>query len=305
MRPTLFALTFALAALLAPAVAAAQPIRIVVPAPPGGNLDGSARLLAQKLASVTADTYVVENRPGANTQIGTEAVVRAAADGRTVLFAGTGVIFLPLLQKVSFSPQVDLVPVAQWSSEQYAVVTSADGPVKSVADLAARTGGANCAAYPGVSTIACEQLSARAGGRVATVPFPGISPAVTSVLGGHADILFVNLEPVQKLVAAGKLRVLAQTQGAGLGAPLVGDVWPGFVLEGHAGILAPAGTPEARIRQLNRDINKALADPEVAAHMREGGQDPVGGPPERYAENLKRSVQLYGDLILKLGLGPK
>ncbi|MBI5279046.1 MAG: tripartite tricarboxylate transporter substrate binding protein [Burkholderiales bacterium] len=298
-------------AALAAAPAAAQateprPVRIVVPAPPGGSLDASARLLVQKLSAVTTESYLVENRPGANTQIGTEAVVRAAADGRTLLFAGTGVIFLPLLQKVAFSPMTDLVPVAQWSAEQYVVVTSAAGPLQAVADLAtARPAGLNCAAYPGVSTIACEQLKARLGGRSTTVPFAGIAPAANAVMGGHADVLFVNLEPVHKLITGGRLRVLAQSKGAGFAAPTVAEAWPGFVLEGHAGVLAPAGTPEARIQQLNRDINRALADPEVAAHMREGGQEPVGGTPQRYADNLRRSLQLYGDLIQKLDLGPK
>jgi tripartite-type tricarboxylate transporter receptor subunit TctC len=292
--------------LLPLAVGAQNPVGIVAPAPPGGNLDNGARLLAQRLTEITGEPHVVENRPGANTQIGTEAVVRAAPDGRTMLYAGTGFVLLPHFQKIAFAPLTDLVPVAQVSSDQYLVVVPAASRVMAAGELAqlaaGRPQGINCAAYPGVSTIACAQLKSRLGGQVTTIPYPGLAPALNALLGGHADVMFVNAEPVQKLAAGGKVRVVAQTAGAGHAAPVYADVWPGFVLEGLSGVLVPAGTPPERIRQLNRDINRVLAEPEVAAHMREGGQEPAGGPPQRYAQALQRVAKLYGDIIPALGL---
>ncbi|MES2936182.1 MAG: tripartite tricarboxylate transporter substrate binding protein [Pseudomonadota bacterium] len=288
----------------------ARLVRLVVPAPPGGNLDATARLMAQRLSAVSGETYVVDNRPGANTQIGTEAVVRAPADGYTLLYAGTGVAFLPWVQKVAFSPLADLAPVAQVTLDHYVLAVHANSPAGNLAQLVelarGREGGLNCAAYPGATSIACEQLRARLDGKVTTIPFQGIAPTVNAVLGGHADMLFVNSSAVAKLIATGRMRVLAQTTGAGLaGVPVLTDRWPGFLLEGHSGILAPAGTPAARIRQLNRDINRVLQEPDVLAVLSEGGQDPAGGSPQHYGEVFARTHAQYGAMIQKLNLRPK
>lgn len=308
----------ALLAATGAAAAAAQavdtrPVRVVVPAPPGGNLDNSARALFARLARLGGETFVIDNRPGAGTQIGVEAVVRAPADGRTLLFTGTSVVLLPLTQKVPFAPLEDLAPVVQVSADRMVLVTAAEGPPAHARDLpalaASRPVGLNCAAYPGVSTLGCEQLGARlGGGRMATVPFQGISPAVASVMGGHTDVLFVNFEPVAALVRGGKLRVLAQSAGAGGapgGAPSFDELWPGFVMESFAGVLAPAGTAPARVAQLNRDINRVLLDPEVAADMRASGQDAAGGTPQQFQAFLQRMSQRYGEVVQRHGLGPK
>jgi len=305
----------ALLLMAACALAAAQnveprTVRIVAPAPPGGNLDSGARMLALRLARLTGDVYVVENRPGANSLIAAELVAKSPPDGRTLLYSGTGLVFLPLQQKLSANPMDELVPVVQVSSEQYVLVMAQNAPVAAAFELAGfaagKPGGVNCAAYPGVATLACEQLKARLGGKVTTIPYPGVAPAINAVLGGHADLMFVNREPTLKLVQAGKLRVLAQSSlAAEAGAPLAAQVWPGFVLEGHAGLLAPAGTPPALIEQLNRHVNRVLSEPEVIAHMREGAQEPAGGSPQRYADALQRTLKRYGELIRKLDLGPK
>ncbi|HVZ42491.1 MAG TPA: tripartite tricarboxylate transporter substrate binding protein [Ramlibacter sp.] len=287
----------------------AKLVRIVVPAPPGGALDAMGRLLAHKLSAITGEPHVVDNRPGANTQIGTEHVMRSPPDGRTLLLAGTGITYMTLMQKVSFSPLADLAPVIQIDTEQYVLVASPASGVASADDVArvasARPDGLNCVAYPGNSTIACEQLKAKLGGRVTVIPYAGIAPAMNSLLGGHADLMFVNVEPVQKLVESGKLRALAQTRGAPYGVPALDQVWPGFVLEGFYGVLVPAATPAARVRELNRDIDRVLGDPEVIALLHESGQDIVGGPPSVYADTLRRSSERYGELIRKLGLGPR
>jgi tripartite-type tricarboxylate transporter receptor subunit TctC len=281
-------------------------VRIVVPAPPGGNLDTVGRLLASRLTVLTGEAHVVENRPGGNTQIGTEAVVRAPADGRTLLYTGTGVSFLSWLQKVNFALLTDLAPVVQVTNEHYVLAVNAALPADNGAQLLeiarSRDGGLNCAAYPGSSSMACEQFKARLDGRSTTIPFHGLAPAMNAVLGGHADLMFVNVSAAARM-AGGRMRVLAQTPGAGVaGVPLVTELWPGFLLEGHSGVLAPAGTPPERIRQLNRDLNRVLQEPDVIAVLQEGGQDPVGGSPQRYADSLKRSHAQYGAIVQKLGL---
>lgn len=303
-----------LAAMLAACgLAAAQDTRttrLVVPAPPGGAMDATARLLAQRLGALTGEAYVVDNRPGAATQIAAEHVARAQPDGRVLLFAGGGVALVPFVMKTSFSPLDELVPVAQLTQEHFVLVTHPGSGIASAGDLqaaaAAKPQGLSCVAPPGPPSIACEQLKARMKGAVVPAPYAGVPPALTALLGGHVDLMFVNLEAVAKLIAAGRVRLLAQSDGAGFAqVPTVGSVWPGFLLDSHFGVMAPLGTPEARIRQLNAQINRLLADPQLVAELtRDGAQLPVGGTPERYGAAMRRTSERYGALIQQLGLGP-
>lgn len=305
-------LMLAVSGLLPVAAQDARPIRLVVPAPPGGNLDHTARMLAQRLGAQTGETVVVENRPGANSQIAAELVLRAPADGRTLLLAGTGVSTMRLMQKLSFSPMEDLVPVAQISHESYVLVVAATSPINSLAQLrqhaAQRPAGMNCSAIPGSSTMGCEQLKVKLDGRLTSVPFGGVAPALNALLGGHTDLMFLTHEIAGKQLASGRIRVLAQSGHRlmqGTDAPRLQQIWPDFFLEGSSGILVPLATPPAVIAQLNRDINQVLATPEVAATMRESGQEPAGGSPERYLKHLRHMYQRYGDIILRLGLGAR
>ena len=289
-----------------------RPVRLIVPAPPGGNLDNMARLLAHRLTALTGEPHLVENRPGANTQIGTEYVVHAPADGRVLLYAGTSIAFLPLLQKVDFSPLDDLTPVAQVSTERYLLVVAAASPANTARELeqlaAGRPAGLNCVASPGATRIACDQLSARLGGKSTTVPYAGLAQALNALMGEHADLMFVNYESSHRLVETGKLRVLATSDRIGLTggaaqAPLMSELWPGFVLEGSSGIFVPARTPQARVIQLNRVLNQILADPQVRALMRSSGQEPVGGSSLQYRQSLRQSHLRYAQVIQRLDLG--
>ncbi len=298
---------------LPPALAdEARIVHIVVPAPPGGNLDGTARMLAHKLSALTGELHVVDNRPGANTQIGIEWVARAAPDGRAVLLAGTGVVFLGMVQKFNVSPLDELAPVIQVSRESYALVVSPGGPA-SIEELerlaASRPGGLNCATAPGVTALACEQLKARLNGRLTVVPYPGVAPAINALLGGHADLAFIIGASASRLIQGGSLRVLAVSGRGSIPsaahAPLLSQLWPGFLLEGLSGLFVPARTPDARIAQLNRAVEQVLADPEVGAAMREGGQELVGGSPLQFAMTLRNAQQRWAEIIQRLGLGPK
>lgn len=290
----------------------ARVVHIVVPAPPGGNLDATARMLAQKLSAITGELHMVDNRPGANTQIGIEWVARAAPDGRTMLLGGTGVVFLAMVQKFNVSPLDDLAPVIQVSRESYALVVSPGGAA-SIDELerlaASRPGGLNCATAPGVTALACEQLKARLNGRLTVVPYPGVAPAVNAIMGGHADLAFIIGASASRLIQGGSLRVLAVSSRAGIPssahAPLLSQLWPGFLLEGMSGLFVPARTPDARVAQLNRAVEQVLADPEVGTTMREGGQEPVGGSTLQFAMTLRNAQERWGEIIQRLGLGAK
>lgn len=285
------------------------PVRLVVPVPPAGSLDMLARALAARM-STPSNAWIVENRAGADTMIGSEHVARSPADGRVVLTAGATLVLAPLLRKMSYVPYADLRPVVQVSQATFMLVVPANSSITSVSDLAAavaaRPEGLNCGAPPGPMALGCAQLANRLGGKVTAIPYPGVAPAVTAALGGHVDILFVAAESVSKLVEAGKLRALAASSPAIAGKlPVFGQAWPGFLMEGYIGLFVPAATPAEEVQRIAGAVNRVLAEPEFATLMRENGQEPAGGTPEEFAARVERTRVLYAELIAKLGLAPR
>jgi tripartite-type tricarboxylate transporter receptor subunit TctC len=286
-----------------------KPVRLVVPVPPGGALDMLARGLASRM-SASGDAWIVENRAGADTMIGSEVVARAPADGRVILLAGATLVLAPLLRKMSYSPYADLRPVVQVSSSDFMLVVPADSPITSVRELASvaatRPEGLNCGAPPGPMALACAQLASRLARKVTAIPYPGIAPAVNAALGGHLDMLFVSAESVSRLVETGKLRALAVSSPAIAGKlPVFGQVWPGFLMEGYIGLFVPAATPSEDVKRLAGAVNRVLAEPAFAALMREAGQEPAGGTPEEFTARVERTRAHYAELIARLGLDPR
>lgn len=294
--------------------AAAQPdqrlVKIIVPAPAGGSYDGTARILAQRMSEVTGEPHVVENKPGANTAIGVEYVVRSAADGRTIALAGTGMVINSLTQKMSFSP-ADLQPVIAVGFERYALLGSAKLQITSGKGLekaaAARPGGLNCAAPPGAMGLGCEQLKSRLNGGVTPIPFAGVAPALQALAGGHVDLAIVPVEQAGKLVEAKLANVLAVTDRAGdlpgSDAPLFTDIWPGFVMDSVTGLFVPVRTSAARVQQLNRELAKVLAEPDTRKRLQDLGQQPASpDTPESFALALGQLSARYEQVVRKLGL---
>jgi tripartite-type tricarboxylate transporter receptor subunit TctC len=274
-----------------------KPLTLVVPAPAGGGLDSLARLVALHLGRTTGEPVVVENRPGANTNIGSEHVARAAPDGRTLLVTGVSLAINELMFKMNFAPLRDLQPVIQLSNEYAVLVVPANSPIGSIADLErvarGKASGLNCGAPPGHMLLACQQLAARFPS--VTIPFAGVAPAVNAALGGHVDMLFVSPElAVRPHVQAGKLRIIAvsddlRAQPGLKDIPGFRQAWPGFVSTTFAGIWAPAGTPAAAVAKLNRDLNGVLQEPEVRERMADANQPVVGGTPEAFMRAARKA----------------
>jgi tripartite-type tricarboxylate transporter receptor subunit TctC len=285
----------------APASFAEEVVRIIVPAPAGGGLDATARVLATGLATVTGASYIIENRPGANTALGADIAARAPADGRTILYSGTAIVMNPWLQTLAPSPVTDLHPVIHLSNSQYVLIAPAASEIRSAADLEARarsSHGLTCAAAPGPMALACEQLKARLPGSPIVVPYIGITPAVAAILGGQVDVMFVTIEAVESLIKNGSVRLLATSaRSAAGGVPLFAQLWPGLFLDGFTGLFVPARTPDNKVRELNQAITQVLAQPAFRKFMHDTRQEVVGGTPEQFSRKLASSYARYGEVI--------
>ncbi|MBA2672876.1 tripartite tricarboxylate transporter substrate binding protein [Ramlibacter sp.] len=298
------------AALAGPAGAQSDAVRIVVPAPAGGSLDATARILAQRMTALTGEPHVVENKPGANTQIGNEYVARAAPDGRTLLYAGLSLAINPLLQKGAARNLLDLRPVIAISREPYSLVVSSALKLPSVRELgrvaAARQGGLNCAAPPGVMLLGCEQLRHKYP-NVNVIPYPGVAPALGALAGGHVDVVFVPMESAARVVQGRLADIVATSDTHTLpGVPTITAVWPDFAMESIQGVSVPVGTPDARVRQLNEQLARILGEPETQERLRLVGHDPLkAGTPEDYGRLLADLSRRYGAVIDKLGLAAR
>lgn len=288
-----------------------RPLTLVVPAPAGAGLDALTRMLAQHLGQQTGEVVIVENRPGAGNSIGTEHVARAAPDGKTVLIASaTSLATLDLQLPLAYIPVRDLRPVIQLASTHLVLAVRADSPVRTPADLErlarSRPGGLNCGAPPGMMLLGAQQLAAAMPCQL--IPYPGVAPALTALLGGHLDLLLLEPESVSRPhVEAGRLRYVAVSDGLA-GSPHVRGVpgfrtaWPGFIGQSAMGAFVPQATPPAIVMQLNQRFNQVLASNEVRDWMNNASQPTAGGSPEAMAQLVRKTREEHTELLARLGL---
>ena len=304
----------ALAATAAAGDAAAQAfpskvVRIVVPFPPGGSNDVVARSMSQPLSRALGQSVVVENRPGANSIIGTEHVARAPADGHTVLLAGFTMLGNAALRsKLPFDPLKDFVAVTGVGSQPMVVSVHPSLPVNGVKELVAlaraRPGQLVFAipAYGGPQHISGELLKLNARIDMKYVAFQGGGPSTIAVLGGHAGILISTVPPMLQHVATGKLRPLAVTSR--VRSNLLKDVptmiesgFPDFDITGAMGFFAPAGTPKEAVDRLSAEIARVVQLPEVKDGMMRDGfiVNPLG--PAEYEAFLRAKLQQIQKIV--------
>jgi len=302
------------AALLAPAAASAQawpakPIKVVVNFPPGGAADQLARLVGQPLSEALGQPVVIENRGGANGNIGGEAVARSAPDGYTLLMSSGGMVSVNphLYQKMPFDPAKDLVPVAAAARVLVYLVERPELPPKNVQEfiayLKARPGKLSYGS-PGVGSsphLAGEMFKSQTGTFATHVPYRGAAPALQDLLAGQIDFYFDPGIALQQ-VKAGKLRLLAV--GSPKRSPLFPDVptldeagLKGFDADTVFGFYAPAGTPQPVVAKLNAEINKVLAMPAVQERIAQLGGEAAPGTPEAFHERALADSQRFGAII--------
>jgi tripartite-type tricarboxylate transporter receptor subunit TctC len=304
------AVGIALAALICnPPTSPAQTgvIKVVVPVPPGSAGDLIARLLTDQVGRLNNRSFVIEPRPGAGTMIGTEAVVRAPANGQTLLINAPFLLIGPHLRKLSFDPLASLDPVCYLVSSPGVLAVNAASPYRTFADLmeAVRTRPGQltfASAGPGSThQVGFEKLKHDAGLDFLYVPFSGGGPAINALLGNHVTAVLAEYAPLSEHLKAGTLRPLAVTSTArvaGLpGVPTIAETYPGFEVDFWWGLFAPAHTPDALLSQLAEWFTAAMQKPEVKAKLNELGFFPAGICGQDFAALLRKQYEDYGRVI--------
>lgn len=265
---------------------AAQPIKLIVPAPPGGTMDIVARVVGQQLSSDTGQTVVVENKPGAGGMIGMQALLSAPADGQTLLVGASNLLAeIPHVIKTSFDPLKDVVPVASFARSGVVLVTAASYPAQDfqslLAQLKTRKGQTSFASYsPGtVSQYAGLVLSDKAGLDMQHVGYPGSPPALQAVLGGQVDVMFDGMLTSVPLIKAGKLRAYAfsgpQRSRHLPNVPTTTELgYPDLQFRGWVGLIAPARLPADVLARLHIAIEKVARAPAVQQKLSDVGLEP-------------------------------
>jgi len=285
-----------------------KPVRWIVPFPPGGGTDIVARLIGQWLSERFGQPFVIENRPGAGTNIGTEAVVRAPPDGYTLLLvASVNAINATLYDKLSFNFIRDIAPVASIMRQPLIMLVNPALPVKTVPEFIAyakaNLGKINMAsAGNGTSQhVSGELFKIMAGIDMVHVPYRGTAPALTDLLGGQVQVYFATPGPSIEYVRVGKLRALAVTTAARWETlpdlPTVGDFLPGFEASLVYGLGAPKNTPAEIIDKLNREVNAGLAEPKIKARLADLDGAALMGSPADFAKLIAAETEKWGKVI--------
>jgi tripartite-type tricarboxylate transporter receptor subunit TctC len=292
-----------------------RPVRIVVPFAAGGSTDISARLIGQWLSERLGQQFVIENRPGAGSNIGTELVVNAPPDGYTLLLVGaSSAINATLYDKLNFNFLRDITPVSGINSVPFIMAVHPSFPAKTVSEFIAyaranpgkvnmASGGNGTAGH-----LSGELFKLLTGLNMVHVPYRGEAPALTDMLAGHVQAMFGTMPASIEYVRAGKLRPLAVTSARRSellpDLPTVGDFVPGYETSAWQGIGAPKNTPVEIIDRLNKEINAGLADPKIKARVADMGGTVLAGSPADFGKLIADETEKWGKVVKFSGAKP-
>ncbi len=294
-----------------------RPVRIIVGFAAGGPNDILARLIGQWLSERLGQPFVVENRPGAGSNIATEAVVRAAPDGYTLLLVGTpNAINATLYDNLNFNFIRDIAPVAGLTRGALVMVVHPSVPARTLPEfidyakanpgkLSYGSGGVG-----GITHITAELFKQEAGGLdIVHVPYRGVAPALTDLLGGQVQVLFTNLALLIGYIETGKLRALAITTATRSDAlpdiPTIGEFVPGYEASSVFGLGAPRNAPTEIIDRLNKEINAGLADPKFKARLAHLDGTALGGSPADFGKLIADETGKWGKVIRLANIKPE
>jgi tripartite-type tricarboxylate transporter receptor subunit TctC len=285
-----------------------RPVRLIVGFAAGGGYDIVARLIGQWLSERLGQPFVIENRPGAGTNIATEAVVRAPPDGYTLLLIGsTNAINVTFYQKLNFNFIGDIAPVSSITQQPQAMLANPSFPAKTIPefiDYAKANPGKVNMSSPGAGTIshlAGELFKMMAGVNLVHVPFGGNGPALTALLGGQVEVSVASLPSSIEYIRTGKLRGLGVTTAMRAetlpDVPSVGEFVTGYDVTAWYGVGAPMGTPLDIIDKLNKEINAGLADPKLKARLADFGGTPLVLSPADFGKFIAQETEKWGKVI--------
>jgi len=294
----------------------ARPVRIIVGYAPAGAGDISTRLMGQWLSERLGQQFIVENRPGAGTNIATEAVVRAAQDGYTLLMSSTAnAINATLYEKLSYNFIRDIAPVAGIIVVPNVMVVNPSVPAKTVPEFIAyakaNPGKINLASggIGGPSHVAGELFKMMTGTDMLLVSYRGMAPAVTDLLGGQVQVMFNSLPASIEYIKGGALRALAvasATRSEMLpDIPTMGEFVPGYEAPTWYGLGAPKNTPAEIVEKLNKEINAGLADPKLRARLADLGGTVIGGSPADFGKLIADETEKWGKVIRAANIKPE
>ena len=283
-------------------------IRLILPFPPGGPADAMARIVAQHISKAGGSSMVVESHPGAATEIGTEYVSHAAADGYTLGIISNSFVVLPNVRKLKYDPLTDFVPICELASFPPLIVVDSDSPFRTLADFIAAAH-----AKPGTLTLgtlgpatssqlAVEMLKRSANADITFVPFPGYTPAVQALLSHTVTAALADLSTLQGQLQTGKLRALATTSPQRIALlpnvpTAIEDGYKDVSADFFGGVIAPAKTPKPMVDKLTGWFSAAIKDPKVTVKFKTLGFFPGGACGPAFATILRKDYDDYRRII--------
>ncbi|HSD99517.1 MAG TPA: tripartite tricarboxylate transporter substrate binding protein, partial [Burkholderiales bacterium] len=285
------------------------PVRVIVPFPPGGGVDGAGRLISQKLSEALGKQFVVDNRPGANGMIGSELAAKSAKDGYTLMVNGANFVTTPsLYSKVTYDPVRDFEPVSLLALAPNVLVVHPSLPAKTIKQLVAlaraRPGEVNYAGSGSGSTphLAAELFNTLAQVKMVHVPYRGTGPAIVGLMSGEASVMFMPTTNAVPLVRSGRLRALAVTSRERVSAmpelPTVSESGlKGYESSQWYGLLAPAGAPSGVLGLLSSQVVKIMQAPDMKQRLTGEGLVAVGSSREQFAVHIKLELAKWAKVI--------
>ncbi len=290
-----------------------RPVRVIVPLAAGGGMDTITRGLAQRLGETLGQNFVVDNRPGAGSQIGLEILAASAPDGHTLMMISATTVAHPILYKSRFDITRDFAPISQVSAQGYVLLVHPTIPAKSVAEFVKYL-----RANPGKLTygtsgigslihMSGELFQIATGTRMIHIPFKGMGASYSDLIGGHVQVSFPTIISSIGHVAAGRLRALAVTPAMRVRAlpdvPTFAEAGvPGVVVVNWYGLIAPAGMPKAVIDRISGETMKAMQSPDMTKRLVAEGSGAVGGSPQEFAVHIRTEHDLWTRVIKQAGI---
>src|SRR3954463_14352335 len=290
-----------------------RPVRWVVPYPAGGATDIMARLIGSRLSEKLGQQFVIENKPGAGNNIGTEAVVNATPDGYTVLLANpANYINATLYANLKFNFVRDIAPVASFQRVPNVMTVNNDVPAKTIAEfiayVKANPGKVNMASSGNGTSVhlSGEMFMAMTGCKMQHVPYRGAAPAITDMLGGQVQVIFDNMPSIIQHIRSGSLRAIGVTTAERSpqlpDVPAIGETVKGYEASALFGMGAPKNTPKEIIAKLNSEINTLKKEPDMAKRLVELGGEPRAQTPEAFGEEIKAETEKWKKVVEFAGL---